>query len=247
MPAEGLRDRKCGSTPPPGGVLIYMHATIFANGDLVNARRAMAAAQSADMVIAADGGVRHCTRLEIRPAVVIGDLDSLTQSQLATLKAQGTELIHHPADKDETDLELALLHAVSLDATRITLLGASGDRLDMTVSNLLLLADPRLASAEIELWYADQTARVLTPPGGRLAGEPGDTLSLIPLGTDAGSITTHDLEFALEREHLALGPARGVSNRISGPMPTVEFRSGLLLAVHTPKSRAGQEEEDEAR
>lgn len=211
-----------------------MRAAIFGNGQIANRRRAIDAAQRADLVIAADGGATHCSALGIRPAIAVGDLDSLPADQLAVLEAQQVELIQHPTDKDETDLELALLEAVRRGATFITLLGASGDRLDMTIANLHLLADPRLAEAEIELWYANQTARVVSPPGGTLPGAPGDTLSLIPLGGEAEAISTHDLEFGLKNETLRFGPARGISNRVSGPRPAIEFRSGLILVVHTP-------------
>lgn len=215
-----------------------MWAVIFGNGQILNHERAIEAAKSADLIIAADGGATHCAALGIRPMITIGDLDSLPADQLAVQKAQQVELIQHPADKDETDLELALLESVRRGAARITVLGAAGDRLDMTIANLHLLADPRLAEAEVEIWYANQTAQVVFPPGGPLPGAPGDTISLIPLDGEAETISTHDLQFPLKEETLRFGPARGISNRVSGPQPAIEFHSGLILVVHTPARKS---------
>lgn len=213
-----------------------MQVAIFANGEIIDAERASAAARAAELVVAADGGARHCLALGISPSVVIGDLDSLAADELSRLEAAGAQIIRHPPDKDQTDLELALHLARERGAQRIVLLGAVGGRLDMTLANVLLIADPRFSSIAIELWHANQTARVLRPPGGAISGALGDTLSLIPLGNDVSGLVTHDLQFELQDEPLKFGPARGVSNRISGPRPTVELRSGTLLVVQTPSN-----------
>jgi thiamine pyrophosphokinase len=134
--------------------------------------------------------------------------------------------------KDETDLELALLNLADEKVKRIVVLGALGGRLDMTISNVLLLTHPRLASLQIELWQGRQTAWLIRPPGGEIRGREGDTLSLIPLDGDAQGITTYDLAYPLQHDTLSYGPARGVSNILSGPVARVEVHSGTLLAIH---------------
>jgi thiamine pyrophosphokinase len=211
-----------------------LRATIFANGTIDNARRAREAAGQSDLVLAANGGALHCLRLEIVPAIVIGDLDSLEEADRQTLEASGTEFITHSPDKDQTDLELALLDALARGATEITVLGAIGGRLDMTIANVQLLSLSDLAGIQVELWHGAQTASLIRPPGGPIEGDAGDGISLIPLGGDLRGITTHDLQYPLKDENLGLGPARGVSNVISGSDPRVELGDGSLLIVHTP-------------
>ncbi|MEE9217048.1 MAG: thiamine diphosphokinase [Anaerolineales bacterium] len=211
-----------------------MIAAIFANGVIENAERAREAADRASLVLAANGGALHCLRLEIAPAFVIGDLDSLDESDRQTLEADGTEFITHPPDKDQTDLELALLAAVARGATEITVLGAIGGRMDMTLANVQLLALLELSGIQVEVWHGDQTASIIRPPGGPIEGGIGDGISLIPIGGNVPEITTRDLQYALNGETLDLGPSRGVSNVISGPNPRVELGSGSLLIVHTP-------------
>jgi len=213
-----------------------LRAAIFANGVIENAERAKQAAKNAHLVLAANGGAIHCLRLGITPAVVVGDLDSLDESDRQTLEVGGTEFITHPRDKDQTDLELALLTGAARDASQITVLGAMGGRLDMTIANVQLLALPELNGIQVELWHGDQTAILVQPPGDRIVGSTGDGISLIPIGGQVRDITTQDLQFELTDETLDFGPARGVSNVISGPNPRVQLGSGELLVVHTPGS-----------
>jgi thiamine pyrophosphokinase len=143
--------------------------------------------------------------------------------------------VAHPREKDQTDLELALLAAVGHNAETIRILGAMGGRLDMTVANILLLSLPELSDTDVELWHGDQTAWLIRPPGGTLRAEPGDTISLIPLGGEARGITSQDLEYSLENGSLQRGPAKGVSNVVSGPNPQIELSAGALLVVLTPE------------
>ena len=67
-----------------------------------------------------------------------------------------------------------------------------------------------------------------------LHAQPGDTVSLLPLGGDVSGITTEGLKYPLNNEELTFGPARGISNRLEKPSAHVKLSKGLLLAVHTP-------------
>jgi len=211
-----------------------LRVAIFANGVIENVERAREATETADLMLAANGGALHCLRLGLIPDIVIGDFDSLDDGSRQALEAGGTEFIVHLPNKDQTDLELALLTALARDAKKITVLGAMGGRLDMTVANLLLLTLPELSEAQVELWHGDQTAWLIRPPGGPMLGKPGEIVSLIPLGGDAQGVATQDLEYVMEDGTLESGPGRGISNVIVGPNPQVKLRAGALLAVHVP-------------
>jgi thiamine pyrophosphokinase len=216
-------------------------ALIFANGELPEPEAARRRLRPDDLLIAADGGARHCRTLGRQPQLVIGDLDSLPTAERAALEAAGVPFERHRAEKDETDLELALLAAVRAGADQLAVLGALGGRLDMTLANVLLLTHPAFANVRVELWHGRQTAWLIRPPGAGIAGQAGDTLSLIPLNGDARGVTLTGLAYPLRDETLLAGPARGVSNTLTGPAAQVTVRAGLLLAVHTP-GRAPEEE-----
>jgi thiamine pyrophosphokinase len=186
------------------------------------------------IVIAADGGVQHAERLGLEISIVIGDLDSLDEEKNIALKNKNTDVLRVAAQKDETDLELALLYAIEIGVTDIVVLGAFGDRIDMSLSNLLLLTHPSLLAVQIEYWYGRQTAWLIRPPGDEIHGQSGDILSLIPLEGDAEGITTHELYYPLNNEKLEFGPARGISNVLTASVARVELGSGTLIAVHSP-------------
>ena len=209
-----------------------MRAVIFANGDLNKPEKVASALQPGDVLIAVDGGARHCARLSLLPHYAIGDFDSLSQAELDQLSAQGVTLVRFPARKDFTDLELALRHAQALGCDQLLVVGALGARWDQTLANVLLLASPDLANVSIRLVDGEQEITLLRP--GRstpLAGKPGDTLSLIPLAGDAQGITTQGLEYPLHRETLHFGATRGVSNVLTRTEASITFEQGLLLCT----------------
>jgi thiamine pyrophosphokinase len=212
-------------------------AVIFANGLLPDPEAVRRLIRPGDRLIAADGGARHALALGLTPHLIVGDLDSLRLDERDDLERSGARFELHPAQKDETDLELALIRAAEEGAESILILGAIGGRLDMTMANVLLLLHPRLAGLRVELWSDRQVAWLIRPPGDdAIRGAAGDTFSLIPLGGEAVGITTHGLAYPLENETLAFGPARGVSNVLAGPTARLELRGGTLLAVLTAGS-----------
>ena len=95
-----------------------------------------------DLVIAVDSGLERVRVLGLKPDLIIGDMDSV-EPELLQLHPNTTQL-RHPADKNETDTELAIHYALDAGASEIVLLGAVGDRLDHTLANVLLLAMPEL-------------------------------------------------------------------------------------------------------
>ena len=209
-----------------------MRTIIFANGVLKNHRALARTFRPDDLFIAADGGLHHFRALGMFPDVLIGDLDSVTAEDLKTLSAQGVEVIRHPARKDETDLELALLYAVERGATEILVFGALGARWDMTLGNILLLAHPRLRVANIRLVDGNQEVRLLF--GGEtltLTGRPGDTVSLLPLGEDAEGVTFQGLEYGLENGRLKFGLTRGLSNVLETSPARITLQKGLLCVT----------------
>ena len=195
-------------------------------------RRALDNASSAQ-ILCADGGALHARRQDLLPQTIIGDLDSLSPEQVQDFAATGAEILRFPAEKDETDLELALYWCVEQGAQEIIVLGALGGRFDQTLANLYLLALPALRQIRIELVDGEQSVRLLRPGSHIINGHAGDTVSLIPLVSAVEGISTSNLKYPLRDETLQFGPARGISNVMLSENANVEFSRGLLVLVHT--------------
>lgn len=209
-----------------------MRTVIFANGEFNEPQRVRDLLRADDLIIAVDGGTRYAWEVDADPELVIGDLDSLTADEQQRLRTTGVEVSSFPARKDKTDLELALHRAVSEGAESVIILAALGGRLDQTMANLLLLTLPELHNVDVRVVDGRQEA-FLIRDGGRIEGQGGDIVSLIPLGGDATGITTQGLEWALDGDELRFGATRGVSNVLTAEQASVRVRQGLLLCVVT--------------
>ena len=184
-----------------------------------------------DLLIAADGGARHLLARGMLPRVAVGDFDSLEPELLAQLREQGVELHEYPVHKGETDLELALLLAVQRGATSIRVLAALGGRADQHLANLQLLTHPALAPVDVRLLENDWEIFAIRDRA-ELNGTPDDLVSLLPMTDEVTGILTDGLYYPLRNEVLRLGPARGVSNVLTGTRALVQIRSGILLCMH---------------
>ena len=193
-----------------------------------------------DLVIAADRGAAHARAWGWPLDLLVGDLDSLGADEAALVAATGVPVITAPAAKDETDLELALAHALDQGTHEIVICAALGGRADHLLANVLLLARPDLAGRRVTLADGRESIRLLRGRGGdaapaqlELPGAPGDLLSLLPLAGDAVGVTTEGLQYPLHDETLFLGQARGVSNVFTGSRAGITLGRGLLLVIHT--------------
>lgn len=210
-----------------------MRAVVFVNGLITDYARLRRWLHADDHLICADGGSRHCVALDLRPHVVVGDMDSADASLLERWASAGTELERHPPGKDQTDLELALERAIRDGADEILLLGALGGRLDQTLANLLILAQ-RDWSAIIRLAEGDQIARIMwAGESMTLTGEIGSTVSVVPLSAEVNGITYQGLQYPLVQGTLRLGSTRGISNVIQSQPASISIAHGILLVVET--------------
>lgn len=190
---------------------------------------------SAELVIAADGGASSLARVGRVPDRLVGDLDSTDAELVERLRARGVGIERHPADKDASDTELALEAAIASGATELILLGAlGGQRLDHELANLLLLADPAFAKVDLRLVRGTTTVRVLHGDSVlALEGAPGAIVSLLPLAADAIGVTTDGLRWPLADATLRAGRSRGLSNEVVAAPASVRLREGTLLVVES--------------
>ena len=205
---------------------------IFANGDLPKLDRARVLLHPDDFIICADGGTRHALALNVKPNLVIGDMDSAEKSQLDRLKADGVSIELFPRDKNETDLELAINAAIELVPGQIVIVAALGGRIDQTLANISLLTDGRLSTLDVrlddgveEIFFCRDQVQVY--------GSGGDIVSLLPWGTAVHGVQTQGLKWPLNKETLYPDKTRGISNEMMGESASVKISTGELLVVHT--------------
>ena len=182
-----------------------------------------------DLVIAADGGLRHTEKLHITPDVVLGDFDSLGYAP------QGANVF--PVEKDDTDAMLAVRRGLELGFREFLLYGSlDGPRLDHTIANFQALQ--YLCDHGAFGWLVGREYLVTAVKNGSLsfpAGADG-ILSVFCLGADARGVTLEGLHYPLEDGTLTAGFPLGVSNHFTGAPARVCVRDGSLLVLWDRKN-----------
>lgn len=204
-----------------------MRIIIFANGELPNPDKARALIQPNDFIICADGGTRHALNLGLTPHIIIGDMDSLPSNfQLSTFNG---EVVLYPKDKNETDLELAINHAITLNPDEIIIIAALGGRIDQTLANITLLSNFQTFNLKLN----DGLEEIfLCKDQVEIKGRSGDIVSLIPWGGNVEGVSTEHLKWKLSKETLFSDKTRGISNEMTSGVATISITNGLLLIIH---------------
>jgi thiamine pyrophosphokinase len=183
-----------------------------------------------DVVVAADSGLDRARAWGLHVDIVVGDLDSVDPVGLEAATNDGTAVELHPAEKDATDLELAIVSAHAHGARRVTVVGGHGGRLDHFLANLELLASPRFRDLQIDAWVGDAYLNVVRERT-ELRGPIESLCSLLALGGVARGVTTDGLRYPLHDDDLLPGSTRGVSNELTAPVATVSLHTGVVLAI----------------
>ena len=184
---------------------------------------------SGDYLLAADGGLRHLTKLNLKPQGILGDFDSLGYTP------EGAEVF--PVEKDDTDAMLAARKGLELGWREFLFYGAlDGPRLDHTVANFQTLQFLADHGATGYLVGRDYLVTVVKNETISFPPEAEGILSLFCLGADAKGVTIRGLHYELEDGTLTPGFPLGVSNHFTGKKTTVEVKDGSLLALWDRKN-----------
>lgn len=170
-------------------------------------------------VTAADGGASLALKNGIVPSVVIGDFDSLTQSDKAALKSATLIQID---GQDSTDFDKALRN---ISAPLVIAVGFTGARLDHTLAALnTLVAHPDRRCVIV----GEQDVIFLAPPKIDFTLPEGTRFSLFPMGPVSGHST--GLEWPIAGLHFESNGRVGTSNRVSGPI-CLEMDQPQMLVI----------------
>ena len=193
--------------------------------------------QQFDIILAADRGLEFCYHYQIMPTYILGDFDSLSPEILNYYKENHVAPIRefNPM-KDNTDTDIAFQQAIVLGSSEITILGATGGRLDhflSIVQNLKTAWEKKIPA------YIVDSRNLITIPVEtsfeiRKEDQFGKYVSFFPLEKEVASITLEG--FAYPLDHHCLPNTSGglcVSNEIIEETAHVSYEGGILLMVQS--------------
>ena len=187
---------------------------------------------------------------------MLGDYDSVDEDVLA--KYQGNVPgDRYPAEKDYTDTELAIKTALdkikagngrnnpedpgeqsaALHAS-VTVIGATGTRLDHTLANIGLLEQIEREGVDGYIVDAHNMIRMLIMPGKDMVkissrGQFGGYVSCIALTPVVHGLTMKGFKYPLDNHDLLQGVSLCVSNEITDEEGEISLKEGKMLVLET--------------
>ena len=188
-----------------------------------------------DKLIAADSGMNFLYRNHIVPNVIAGDFDSVDKESLyAFSQRNDVEMLRLNPIKDDTDTEFVIREAIRRGATNITILGATGTRLDHVLGNMHLLGIGIKEQVDIQLVDAYNRIRMIEKECVILKAEQfGEFVSLLPISGDAKGVTLRGMKDPLTNATIPSFSSLGISNEIVEEKAMIWIQEGVLLVMET--------------
>ena len=187
--------------------------------------------------IEVDGGVNLENVTEVMDAganiIGAGDFDSASSEALDYFGGQpDISWIRLNPVKDDTDTESAIRKAIVLGAEKITLLGATGTRIDHLLGNIELLGIG--LQNHIPIQIVDERNRIrMIGAGITLEKEKqfGKFVSLIPYTNVVKGLTLTGFKYPLDHYDFKGFCSLGVSNEIIAESAQITFEDGILIVI----------------
>ena len=183
-----------------------------------------------DLVIAADSGYRNAKKMGVVPNLLLGDFDSLNQSEKLP---EDLEILQVPAEKDDTDTQLAVRVALERGAKQLVIIGGLDGRLDHTLSNLAILED--LASRHISaiITNGQNRVRFIRDSGVILMRDGFRYFSILAADPVVKGVSVDGCKYPLKKAKLLRTNQYAVSNEIIGNCALIEIKKGGVWVVES--------------
>lgn len=158
----------------------------------------------------------------LEPLFVIGDFDS--KEDEVNLDCP---IFKHPVEKDETDMELALMKAKDMGYQQIYICGALGKRLDHSLANLRIIA-----WQYPDVITIDERSRIRVLTKGEYDFKPEYThISFFAM--EKTCITLDRFEYSLYKRWIDVKDIYTCSNSIPNDLAKVVIHEGRVICVET--------------
>ncbi|HEM4055695.1 TPA: thiamine diphosphokinase [Streptococcus suis] len=156
--------------------------------------------EPADLYVGVDAGSLRLLEATLPLDWAIGDFDSVTSEELGWIREMAERFLQAPAEKDDTDLELALKEVFKVyPQAQVRIYGALGGRMDHMMSNLFLAAEPDLAPYMEQIELVDRQNIIRFRPAGRHRLSPIAGMKYISfMPSDQSRLTIRHAKYPLD-------------------------------------------------
>lgn len=211
-----------------------MQCTIMTNGEYAALFRYRNIIQASNIIICADGGANYAYQMDIIPACIVGDLDSIRPKVLEHYIQMEVPIKKYPKHKDFTDTQLALTVAENMGVDDLIFLGSLGGRLDHTLSNLYGCLDLVAKGRRVVHYHPDYQVYIINKEI-EIQGVVGDLISVMSLTDISRGVTEIGFEYPLNEVVLETKNPYAVSNVLTEKSGIIRVEEGILAVFHYPQ------------
>lgn len=188
-----------------------------------------------EVIIAVDSGMELLYQMHIQPDIIVGDFDSVNPDTLEHFRSQEQiDICILDPVKDDTDTEHAIREAISRGADDITILGATGSRMDHVLGSIALLGIGLEERVDIQILDANNRIRMIDGPLTiRRDEQYGNFVSLIPYMGDVTGVTLTGFRYPLQDYTMGGFNSLGISNEIVEDEGQIDLKAGYLLVIES--------------
>jgi thiamine pyrophosphokinase len=187
-----------------------------------------------DIWIGADRGALTLMEQNIHVDYAVGDFDSINEKEKTMIKNYSNRIETYSAEKDETDLELALRKAFAVKPECIYLFGVTGGRLDHALINIQTLntiLHQNIRGIMIDQWNQLELLKPGTYTVSKNKQYPYQ--SFVAFTESVQGLTLTDFYYPLTGHDLTWGSTRCISNQLLAKEGTFSFETGRLLFIQS--------------
>ncbi|SOC37990.1 thiamine diphosphokinase [Salinicoccus kekensis] len=175
-----------------------------------------------------DRGVYLLLEAGVTPLFTYGDFDSISEAERRYIEEK-LDINPVESEKDDTDLEIALLDLAGKGYASIDVYGATGGRLDHLFGNVQLLLNPDLAGVGIRI-IDPQNVLELLGEGEHAPVRDGRMkyVSFIPVFQNT-VLTLDGFKYPLDSSRLTLGSTLTISNEFTHEKAYVKTSQPILM------------------
>lgn len=206
---------------------------IIVSGGMLETEFVLGELAKGGYVIGVDKGVEFLHRNQVEMDYIVGDFDSVSPEIIAQYKRlKNIPIREFNPVKDASDTEIAVRLAIELGFKKITILGATGSRVDHMWANIQVLAIPYALGIKAEILDSVNRIRLIEDRFKIDVSELyGGYFSVFSLGGSVEGLTIIGAKYPLENHTLRPYDSLSVSNQCVNEQLTIAYQSGLLILM----------------